>query len=80
MGAAAEKAIYLLADSMLGAMKDPAKQTKFQKLIVERRLSALLDSSEQNIKDAHKIIPYPIFRRISFTPDLPVRSNSSAKK
>jgi hypothetical protein len=61
VGASAEKAIYLLADSMVGAIKDTTRQEKFRKIIEQRRLSALLDSIEKIIKDAHKIIPYPIF-------------------
>lgn len=61
VGAAAEKAVYLLADSMIEAIKDTSKQEKFKKIIEQRRLSALLDTIEKVIKDGHKIIPYPIF-------------------
>ena len=61
VGAAAEKAVYLLADSILGAIKDTARKQKFSKLIEQRRLSFLLDSIEETIKDANQIIPYPIF-------------------
>jgi hypothetical protein len=60
VGAAAEKAVYLLADSIGGAIKDTARQQKFSRLIEQRRLSALLDSIEETIKGANQAIPYPI--------------------
>jgi hypothetical protein len=41
-GAAAEKAVYLLAASMQGAFKDPARRTKMQKAL-ERRSIQLLE-------------------------------------
>lgn len=61
VGAAAEKAVYLLSDSMLGAIKDTAREQKFRKPIEQRRLSALFDSIEEMIKGASQVIPYPIF-------------------
>lgn len=61
VGAAAEKAVYLLADSMVGAIKDAARRQKFSKLIEQRRLSALFDSIEETIKGANQVIPYPVF-------------------
>ena len=60
VGAAAEKAIYLMADSILGAIKDTARQQKFSKLVEQRRLSALFDSIEDTVRGANNIIPYPI--------------------
>ena len=60
LGAAAEKAVYLLADSILVAIKDTAREQKFTKLIEQRRLSALFDSIEETIKGAKEIIPYSI--------------------
>jgi hypothetical protein len=61
VGAAAEKAVYLLADSILEAIKDPAREQKFRKLIEQRRLSAMFDSIEEIVKSANQIIPYPIY-------------------
>jgi len=61
VGAAAEKAIYLLADSILGAIKDTAREQKFSRLVEQRRLSTLLDSIEETVKGGVQTIPYPIF-------------------
>lgn len=60
VGAASEKAIYLLADSMLGAIKDPGRHQKFKKLIEYRKLSEFFDFMEDALKDAKQIIPYPV--------------------
>jgi hypothetical protein len=59
IGAASEKAIYLLADSLVPALKDPAKQTTLQRKIDARRLETLLKGVEQVVIDGHttKTIP-----------------------
>jgi hypothetical protein len=62
IGAASEKAIYLLADSLVPTLKDPAKQTALQKKIDARRLESLLKGVEQVVIDGHtaKIIPFDV--------------------
>jgi hypothetical protein len=62
IGAASEKAIYLLAESMSDAFKDAAKQTKLKKLLSERRLNSLFIFVQETIQQAHarKAIPYPV--------------------
>ena len=62
IGAASEKAIYLLADSLVPTLKDPAKQTVLQKKIDARRLESLLKGVEQVIIDGHmaKTIPFDV--------------------
>jgi len=59
IGAASEKSIYLLADSLVPALKDPAKQSSLQKKIDARRLETLLKGVEQIVADGHttKTIP-----------------------
>jgi len=62
VGAASEKAIYLLAESMLDSIKDVAQQTKLKKLLGERSLNRLLSCVEKTILDAHDagIVPYSV--------------------
>jgi hypothetical protein len=62
IGAASEKAIYLLADSLVPVLRDPAKQSSFQKKIDARGLEKLLKGVEQIIVDGHtnKIIPFAV--------------------
>jgi hypothetical protein len=63
VGAAAEKAIYLLADSLRPALSNAIKQTRLQDLInVERSLKKLVDFVINEIKSGvqHKIIPYAV--------------------
>jgi hypothetical protein len=59
IGAASEKEIYLLADSLVAALKNPAKQAALQKKIDARRLETLLKGVEQVVIDGHttKAIP-----------------------
>jgi hypothetical protein len=45
IGAAAEKEAYLLADSIVGALKDPIKQKKMQQVMSEGRSILLLEKS-----------------------------------
>jgi hypothetical protein len=63
IGAAAEKAVYLLADSMLNVFTDVTRKQRLQKLIERRRLNDLFDAVERTIHDAYvaKALPYPIF-------------------
>jgi hypothetical protein len=63
VGAAAEKAIYLLADSLKSALSDTAKQSRLQNLITEARsLKKLFDFVITEIKRGiHRdIIPYNV--------------------
>ena len=63
IGAAAEKAIYLLADSLKPALSNATKQTRLQELIdVERSLKKLFDFIISEIKSGvqRKIIPYAV--------------------
>lgn len=62
IGAASEKTIYLLADSMLPALKDPARQSTLQKRIDARKLEQLLKYVEQIVIEGHanRIIPIDV--------------------
>lgn len=63
IGAAAEKSIYLLADSLKPALSNATKQTRLQDLIdVERSLKKLFDFVINEIKSGiqRKIIPYAV--------------------
>lgn len=62
IGAGSEKAIYLLADSMLPALRKPADRTKLTDLLGRRSLKALFDFLTKKITDAsvQKIIPYAV--------------------
>jgi hypothetical protein len=62
IGAASEKAIYLLADSLIAALKDPAKRSALQKKIDARRLETLLKGVEQIVIDGHaaRTIPFDV--------------------
>jgi hypothetical protein len=62
IGAASEKAIYLLADSLVPVLKEPAKQTALQRKINARKLETLLKGVEQVVIDGHatKIIPFDV--------------------
>jgi hypothetical protein len=59
MGAAAEKAVYLLAESMAKAFKDPVKQSKLEQLMGERKLLSLFRFVEETLRGA-KVIPYAV--------------------
>ncbi|MGB8801437.1 MAG: hypothetical protein WCC97_12170 [Candidatus Acidiferrales bacterium] len=62
IGAASEKAIYLLADSLIPALKDPAKRSALKKKIDDRKLETLLKGVEQIVIDGHaaKTIPFDV--------------------
>jgi hypothetical protein len=61
VGAAAEKAVYLLADSILGAFADVARQTALKNRIEDRKLDALFKELDKTIHDARKVLPYPVY-------------------
>ena len=67
IGAASEKAVYLLADSMLASFKDAAQEAKLKKLLDKRSLNALFTFVEKTILDAHAadIIPYALMEGTS---------------
>jgi hypothetical protein len=62
IGAAAEKAAYLLADDMVHALKDGSRKEKLIKAIERRRLFELLDLVGEAIIEASKakVIPYAV--------------------
>lgn len=62
IGAASEKAIYLLAESMVGALNDSSRRADLEKLLEKRRLNSLLNFVDTAIADAHKkdAIPYAV--------------------
>ena len=62
IGAASEKAIYLLADALVPALKDAAKRSALQKKIDARKLEMLLKGVEQIVIDGHatKTIPFDV--------------------
>jgi hypothetical protein len=64
LGAASEKEIYLLADSMVAAIKDATKRKRLQSTILENRsLLKLFEHVKVTIEDASKakILPYAQF-------------------
>jgi hypothetical protein len=63
VGAAAEKAVYLLAEAMLGAFSDMTRRESLKKLTERRKLSDLFHAIEKTIHDGYiaKTLPYPIF-------------------
>jgi hypothetical protein len=60
LGAASEKALYLLADSMVAAYKDPKKGSKMKSLMGDRKLLALFEAVRDSTRDAvkGKVLPY----------------------
>jgi hypothetical protein len=62
IGAASEKAIYLLADDLLKALKDGPRKEKLAKVMERRRLWELLDLVRELINRAikSKILPYSV--------------------
>ena len=53
IGAASEKAIYALADSLVPTLRDATKQSALQRKIDARKLGSLLRSVEQIVVDGH---------------------------
>jgi hypothetical protein len=62
IGAAAEKAVYLLADDMVKAFKNGSRKEKLTKVMERRRLLELLDMVGEIVREASKskVIPYPV--------------------
>ena len=62
VGAASEKAIYLLGDSMIGAFASPQKQQSLRGFLDGRGLKKLFDFLRDEIADAIKrnVIPYSV--------------------
>jgi hypothetical protein len=60
LGAASEKELYLLAEAMFLALKDPKKQSKLRGLLDRRKLLELFETVRDTIHQgvAAKIIPY----------------------
>ncbi len=63
LGAASEKALYLLAESALGAFKDTKKHDKLKALLDRRKLLELFEYVRDTIGDASKAksLPYSDF-------------------
>lgn len=59
IGAASEKTIYLLAESLLDAFVDPKKREKLEVLLKRRKLGDLLDTVGKLIHDASNL-PYEV--------------------
>jgi hypothetical protein len=59
LGAASEKAIYFLAESLLGAFLDPKKREKLEALLKRRRLWDLLDTVAKLIHGVPNL-PYEV--------------------
>jgi hypothetical protein len=62
LGAASEKALYLLADSLLVALKDANLQSKLKGILSRRKLSELFETVQNAIQNAvdAKLIPYAV--------------------
>ena len=62
IGAASEKVIYLLAESMLDALKGAGERKKLSELLEGRSLRLLFRFVDKHIAEAHKskIIPYDV--------------------
>jgi hypothetical protein len=59
LGAASEKAIYLLAESLLGSLLDPKRREKLEALLKRRKLWDLLDAIGKLIHGASNL-PYEV--------------------
>jgi hypothetical protein len=62
VGAASEKCIYMLADSLVPALNDAAKKARLQRRIDDRRLENLFKGVEQIVIQGHAagIIPFSV--------------------
>jgi hypothetical protein len=60
LGAASEKELYLLAEAVLLALKDPKKHSKLKVLLDRRKLLELFETVRDTIREAvtAKLIPY----------------------
>jgi hypothetical protein len=63
LGAASEKALYLLAESMLDAFRDTGKRRRLQSTLERRKLSELCELVRDSIQNASstKVLPYTHF-------------------
>ncbi len=63
LGAASEKAIYLLAESMLDAFTDARKRSRLQSTLERRRLLELFDPARDSVQNASnaRVLPYAQF-------------------
>ena len=63
IGAASEKAVYLLADALHRALKDPNEKKKLEEAIERARLPAILNCIENNLYRAEKtkVMPYRVY-------------------
>ena len=59
IGAASEKAVYLLADDIMNALKDGSRKETFTKAIERRRLFELLELIQKTVKET-RVIPYSV--------------------
>ena len=55
LGAASEKEIYLLGQSLVGALINPGAQTQMTKLLADRSLYRLLQAIEKHIGNCAKL-------------------------
>ena len=62
MGAASEKAVYLLAESMLDGFRDPGQRARLTKLLEQRKFNSLFSFVEDAIAQGHSTgaIPYEV--------------------
>jgi hypothetical protein len=60
LGAASEKAVYLLAAALLNALKPSRRRTSLETMFNKRQLFALLDSVRKTIEDGSAGSPAPI--------------------
>jgi hypothetical protein len=60
LGAASEKELYLLAEAVFSALKDPKKQSKLRGLLDRRKLLELFETVRDTIHQGvtAKVIPY----------------------
>lgn len=60
LGAASEKELYLLAEAVLSAFKDPKKHSKLKSLLDRRKLLELFETVRDTIREAvaAKLLPY----------------------
>ncbi len=82
IGAASEKAIYLLADSLVPALKDAAKRNAMPRKIDARKLESLFKRVEEVVIDGHttKTIPFDAMGGDNSSPSIVVRPYPAATK
>jgi len=60
IGAASEKAVYLLMEAFSKSAKDPIIQRKTTNAMEERKLPGMFSCLSANLTEAKKLMPYPI--------------------